>query len=236
MSKYLPRIVDDIVENKLSYMGALLIEGCKWCGKSTTAKNHANSVLEFQNPDKKNDYDKIKNTKPSLFLEGEKPRLFDEWQMYPVVWDSIRMDVDKTGLFGQYILTGSAKPVEGSTMHSGTGRFTRLLMRPMSLYESNDSDGKVSLNDIIKGNDIAASNEMTLEDIASVIVRGGWPAALLIDNDNKYNVSKDYVESLVKEDVRTVDGIERNPLKMKALLKSLARNVSTPVSKSYTMY
>ena len=232
MSKYLPRIVDDIVENKLSYMGALLIEGCKWCGKSTTAKNHANSVLEFQNPDKKNDYDKIKNTKPSLFLEGEKPRLFDEWQMYPVVWDSIRMDVDKTGLFGQYILTGSAKPVEGSTMHSGTGRFTRLLMRPMSLYESNDSDGKVSLNDIIKGNDIAASNEMTLEDIASVIVRGGWPAALLIDNDNKYNVSKDYVESLVKEDVRTVDGIERNPLKMKALLKSLARNVSTPVSKS----
>ena len=232
MSKYLPRIVDDIVENKLSYMGALFIEGCKWCGKSTTAKNHANSVLEFQNPDKKNDYDKIKNTKPSLFLEGEKPRLFDEWQMYPVVWDSIRMDVDKTGLFGQYILTGSAKPVEGSTMHSGTGRFTRLLMRPMSLYESNDSDGKVSLNDIIKGNDIAASNEMTLEDIASVIVRGGWPAALLIDNDNKYNVSKDYVESLVKEDVRTVDGIERNPLKMKALLKSLARNVSTPVSKS----
>lgn len=220
------------MKDKLSYMGALLIEGCKWCGKSTTAKQNAKSIVEFQNPDKKRDYDYINNTKPSLFLDGEKPRLFDEWQMYPVVWDSIRSDVDKTGLIGQYILTGSAKPVEGSTMHSGTGRFTRLLMRPMSLYESKDSDGKVSLKDIIEGKDIVASNEMTLEDIASYIVRGGWPATLSIDNDNKYKVAKDYVESLIREDVKTVDGIERNSLKMKALLRSLARNTSTPVSKA----
>lgn len=160
MDKYLPRIVDEEVKDKLSYMGALLIEGCKWCGKSTTAKQNAKSIVEFQNLDKKREYDFINNTKPSLFLDGEKPRLFDEWQMYPVIWDSIRSDVDNTGLIGQYILTGSAKPVEGSTMHSGTGRFTRLLMRPMSLYESGDSNGRVSLKDIIDGKDISASNQV----------------------------------------------------------------------------
>lgn len=230
MKKYLPRIVDDEVENKLSYMGALLIEGCKWCGKSTTAKKHAKSVIEFQNPDKKNDYDFIRNTKPSLFLEGDKPRLFDEWQMYSVVWDSIRTDVDNTGLKGQYILTGSAKPVEGETMHSGTGRFSRILMRTMSLYESGDSNGRVSLKDIIDGKSIAATNELSLEDIASVIVRGGWPAALDINDDNKYKVAKEYIDSLVREDVNTIDGVERNPSKMNSLIKSLARNVSTTVS------
>lgn len=230
MSEYLPRIVDKEVENRLSYMGAVLIEGCKWCGKSTTAKKHSKSVIEFQNPDKKRDYDFIKNTKPSLFLDGEKPRLFDEWQMYPVVWDSIRTDVDKTGLKGQYILTGSARPVEGSTMHTGTGRFSRILMRPMSLYESGDSNGKVSLKDLFDGKDIAAVNELTIEDIANIIVRGGWPASLSIDNDNKYKIAKEYLDSLVREDVNMVDGIERNSSKMQALLKSLARNVSTCVS------
>ena len=230
MKKYLKRIADLELENKLSYMGAVLIEGCKWCGKSTTAKLHAKSIIEFQNPDNQKDYEFIKNTKPSLFLEGGKPRLFDEWQMYPIVWDSIRSDLDNTGLKGQYILTGSAKPSEGSTMHTGTGRFARILMRPMSLYESLDSDGKVSLQDIIDGKDIAAVNKMSLEDIASVIVRGGWPASLDIPNDNKYNVAKDYVDSLIREDVNTINRIERNPSKMGAVLRSLARNVSTPVS------
>ncbi len=230
MSKYLPRIVDKEVENRLSYMGAVLIEGCKWCGKSTTAKVHSKSIIEFQNPDKKKDYDFIKNTKPSLFLEGDKPRLFDEWQMYPVVWDSIRTDVDKTGLKGQYILTGSAKPVEGSTMHTGTGRFSRILMRPMSLYESGDSNGKVSLKDLFDGKDVAATNELSIEDIANVIVRGGWPASLNIDGDNKYKVGREYIDSLIREDVNTIDGVERNPSKMQSLLKSLARNISTCVS------
>ena len=175
MKKYLPRVVDQLVEDKLTYMGAILIEGCKWCGKSTTASQHSKSKIEFQDTDKKKDYDFINNTKPSLFLDGEKPRLFDEWQMYPVIWDSIRNDVDKTGLKGQYILTGSAKPQKGSTMHTGTGRFSRIKMRPMSLYESGDSNGKVSLKDILNGKDISATNELELEDIASIIVRGGWP-------------------------------------------------------------
>lgn len=232
MKKYLPRVVDQLVEDKLSYMGAILIEGCKWCGKSTTASQHSKSKIEFQDPDKKKDYDFINNTKPSLFLDGEKPRLFDEWQMYPVIWDSIRNDVDKTGLKGQYILTGSAKPKKGSTMHTGTGRFSRIKMRPMSLYESGDSNGKVSLKDILDGKDISATNELELEDIASIIVRGGWPASLDIKGNNKYKVAKEYVASLIEEDVNTIDGIERNPSKMRAVLKSLARNVSTPVSNS----
>lgn len=230
MGKYFTRIIDKEIENKLSYMGALLIEGCKWCGKSTSAKQHSKSIIEFQNPDNKKDYEFINNTKPSLFLDGNKPRLFDEWQMYPVVWDSIRSDLDNTGLIGQYILTGSAKPKEDSTMHTGTGRFTRLLMRPMSLYESQDSNGKVSLKDIIDGKDIAATNELSLEEIANTIIRGGWPATLNITGENKYKVAKDYVESLIKEDVNTIDGVERNPSKMKSVLKSLARNISTPVS------
>ena len=235
MNKYLPRIIDETVERKLKYMGALLIEGCKWCGKSTTAKQHTKSIVEFQNPDNKQSFDFINKTKPSLFLEGEKPRLFDEWQMYPVVWDSIRMDVDNTGLKGQYILTGSAKPTEGSTMHTGTGRFARILMRPMSLYESKDSNGKVSLEDIINGKDIEGVSNLSLEDIASCIVRGGWPATLDIDEENKYQIAKDYVESLVREDVTTIDGVERNPEKMKAVLRSLSRNISTPVANSTIM-
>ena len=134
--KYLPRIVDKEIDELMEIMGAILIEGCKWCGKSTTGLYHAKSVIEFQNPDRKQEYDNIRNTKPSLFLNGEKPRMFDEWQMYPVVWDSVRTDVDHTGLKGQYILTGSAKPSEGETMHTGTGRISRVLMRPMSLFES----------------------------------------------------------------------------------------------------
>lgn len=232
MKEYLPRIVDKQIEDVLNIMGAVLIEGCKWCGKSTTARQHSKSVLEFQNPDQKKEFDNIKNTKPSIFLEGEKPRLFDEWQMYPVVWDSIRTDVDHTGLRGQYILTGSAKPSEGQIMHTGTGRISRLLMRPMSLYESGDSNGKVSIIDIIDGKDISGVSDLSLEDLANVIVRGGWPASLSIEGDAKYKVAEEYVKSLLHEEVNSVDGIERNLSKMTTVLRSLARNISTPVSNS----
>ena len=135
----------------MEIMGAVLIAGCKWCGKSTTASHHAKSIIEFQNPDRKQEYDEIRNTKPSLFLNGEKPRLFDEWQMYPVVWGAIRTDVDHTGLKGQYILTGSAKPLEGATMHTGTGRISRVLMRPMSLFESGESTGEPSFLMVLTG-------------------------------------------------------------------------------------
>ncbi len=230
--KYLPRIVDKEIDDIMEIMGAVLIEGCKWCGKSTTGAHHAKSIIEFQNPDKKQEYDEIKNTKPSLFLEGEKPRMFDEWQMYPVVWDSIRTEVDHTGLKGQFILTGSAKPSEGKTMHTGTGRISRVLMRPMSLYEYGESTGEVSFKDIVEGKDIAGVSKLTLEDIASIIVRGGWPASIGVKGDIKYKFAKEYVKSLVYEEVKNVDGVKRNPEKMLNVLRSLARNISTQVSNS----
>ena len=230
--KYLPRIVDKEIDELMEIMGAILIEGCKWCGKSTTGLYHAKSVIEFQNPDRKQEYDNIRNTKPSLFLNGEKPRMFDEWQMYPALWDSVRTDVDHTGLKGQYILTGSAKPSEGETMHTGTGRISRVLMRPMSLFESKESTGEVSFGDILAGKDISGVSKLSLEDIASIIVRGGWPASISIKSDAKYRIAKEYVKSLIHEEVRSVDGVERNTEKMQNVLRSLARNISTQVSNS----
>lgn len=230
--KYLPRIVDKEIDELMEIMGAILIEGCKWCGKSTTGLYHAKSVIEFQNPDRKQEYDNIRNTKPSLFLNGEKPRMFDEWQMYPALWDSVRTDVDHTGLKGQYILTGSAKPSEGETMHTGTGRISRVLMRPMSLFESKESTGEVSFSDILAGKDISGVSKLSLEDIASIIVRGGWPASISIKSDAKYRIAKEYVKSLIHEEVRSVDGVERNTEKMQNVLRSLARNISTQVSNS----
>ena len=230
--EYLPRVVDKEIDELMEIMGAVLIEGCKWCGKSTTGFHHAKSIIEFQNPDRKQEYDKIKNTKPSLFLNGDKPRMFDEWQMYPVVWDSIRTDVDHTGLKGQYILTGSAKPSEGETMHTGTGRISRVLMRPMSLFESKESTGEVSFSDILDGKDISGVSQLSLEDLASIIVRGGWPASIEIKSDAKYRFAKEYVKSLIHEEVKKVDGVERNPEKMQNVLRSLARNISTQVSNS----
>ena len=230
MNKYIPRIIDKEIDDLLKIMGAVLIEGCKWCGKSTTGAKHAKSIIELQNPNNQEEYNQISNTKPSLFLNGEKPRMFDEWQMYPVIWDAIRTDVDHTGLKGQYILTGSARPQEGTTMHTGTGRISRVLMRPMSLYESGESTGEVSLMDLFNNLDISGESKLSLEDIASIIVRGGWPAAINIKEDIKYRISKEYVKSLIHEEVKNIDGVERNPEKMQSVLRSLSRNIATPVS------
>lgn len=230
MNKYIPRIIDKEIDDLLKIMGAVLIEGCKWCGKSTTGAKHAKSIIELQNPNNQEEYNQINNTKPSLFLNGDKPRMFDEWQMYPVIWDAIRTDVDHTGLKGQYILTGSARPQEGTTMHTGTGRISRVLMRPMSLYESGESTGEVSLMDLFNNLDIVGESKLSLEDIASIIVRGGWPAAINIKEDIKYRISKEYVKSLIHEEVKNVDGVERNPEKMQSVLRSLSKNIATPVS------
>lgn len=232
MKKYMPRVIDGVLKNKLEYTGAILIEGCKWCGKSTTAKQFANSYIEFQNPDKKLQYDKINQTKPSLFLNGNKPRLFDEWQMYPVIWDAIRTNIDHTGLKGQYILTGSARPSEESVMHSGTGRIAKLLMRPMSLFESGDSNGTVSLNDILNNKDIEGVSELDFDSLLNTMIRGGWPETLNIDNENKYKMAKDYIKSLLNEEIKTNIGSERNATKMLSILRSISRNISTTVSKT----
>ena len=230
MEKYISRIIDKEIDDLLKIMGAVLIEGCKWCGKSTTGAKHAKSIIELQNPNNQEEYNQINNTKPSLFLIGDKPRMFDEWQMYPVIWDAIRTDVDHTGLKGQYILTGSARPQEGTTMHTGTGRISRVLMRPMSLYESGESTGEVSLMDLFNNLDIVGESKLSLEDIASIIVRGGWPAAINIKENIKYRISKEYVKSLIHEEVKNIDGVERNSEKMQSVLRSLSRNIATPVS------
>ena len=221
---YLPRVVDKEIDELMEIMGAVLIEGCKWCGKSTTGLKHSKSVIEFQNPDKIKEYEEIKNTQPSLFLKGDKPRMFDEWQMYPVVWDSIRTDVDHSQKKGQYILTGSARPSEDKIMHTGTGRISRVLMRPMSLYESGESTGEVSFLDILEGKDISGVSKLSIEDLANIIVRGGWPASIGIKSEAKYRFAKEYVKSLVREEVK------KNPQKMLNVLRSLARNTSSPVT------
>ena len=221
---YLPRVVDKEIDELMEIMGAVLIEGCKWCGKSTTGLKHSKSVIEFQNPDKIKEYEEIKNTQPSLFLKGDKPRMFDEWQMYPVVWDSIRTDVDHSQKKGQYILTGSARPSEDKIMHTGTGRISRVLMRPMSLYESGESTGEVSFLDILEGKDISGVSKLSIEDLANIIVRGGWPASIGIKSEAKYRFAKEYVKSLVREEVK------KNSQKMLNVLRSLARNTSSPVT------
>lgn len=230
--KYLPRLIDSELEELMEIMGAVLIEGCKWCGKSTTATVHAKSVIEFQDPDKESEYESIAKTQPSIFLIGEKPRLFDEWQTYPVVWDSIRTEVDHSRLKGQYILTGSALPKKKTTKHTGTGRIGRLKMRTMSLYESLESTGEVSLDDIVRGKNITGVSKLSLEELASIIVRGGWPASLDIKSNAKYRIAKEYIKSLVEVEVSNVDGTERNPEKMMSVLRSLARNVSSQVTDS----
>lgn len=227
---YYKRLLDKEIEDILEISGAVLIEGCKWCGKSTTGKRHAKSLIEFQNPDNKQNFDEIVSVKPSLFLEGEKPRMFDEWQMYPVVWDSIRTDVDKTNKKGQYILTGSARPADDKIMHSGTGRIARLTMRTMSLYESLESNGAVSFSEIWNNKDIQGTCDKTLEDYADVIVRGGWPASIGIKSKNKYKIAEQYINSLLRENVGSSSNNERTPNKMLNVLRSIARNVSTNVS------
>ena len=161
-------------------MGAVVIKEPKWCGKSTMAKQVSKSVIELQDSDKKIQYDNISETKPSLFLEGEKPRLFDEWRMCPIIWDSIRTNIDYTGEKRQYILTGSAKPFEDCIMHTGTGRISKLLMRTISLYESGDSNGLVSLKDIIDGKEISGVSNLELEDIKNAMIRCGWTESLNI--------------------------------------------------------
>ncbi len=228
--EYQKRITDEQIKHKMQLTGAVLIEGCKWCGKTTSAEQIAKSVIKLQDPDEQAVYENIKNTRPSLFLEGEKPRLFDEWQRFPVIWDSVRTDVDETRKKGQYLLTGSARPAEGLTMHSGTGRISRVVMRTMSLYESGDSDGKVSLADIVSGKEIVAKNDSKLEDIANWIVRGGWPAIFSTKKSLLKEIAPEYFDSLLREEVSSLDGTERNYSKMRAVLESLARNISTPVS------
>lgn len=228
---YFSRICDDLVKEKLSYSGALLIEGPKWCGKTWTGKHAAKSVLYMQDPDKGASYMQLSRTMPSRLLKGEKPRLIDEWQEAPVLWDAVRFDVDQTGEWGQYILTGSATPRDDNMpKHTGTGRIARLRMRPMTLFESKESTGSVSLRQLFEGlDDVDGENPLSIPDLANVICRGGWPEAVAKGQSSSH-IARNYVDAVVNVDVQKVDGVERNPYRVRQLLRSYARNISTMAS------
>ena len=228
---YLSRICDIELQNALATMGAVLIEGAKWCGKTSTASNVARSTLFMQDPDMARSYQEMADTKPSLLLKGESPRLIDEWQMSPVLWDAVRFEVDKRGLAGQFILTGSAVPADNVTAHTGTGRFARIWMRPMSLYESNESNGTVSLAELFaEKHEIEGISDLSIEQIAFAICRGGFPATINKSDTTALRMSVDYVEAIINQDISRVDNVEKNPNRVRLLLRSLARNIATITS------
>ena len=228
---YLQRICDKLLASELKASGAVLIEGAKWCGKTSTAQQAARSSLYMQDPDKTSSYLAAADTKPSLLLNGETPKLIDEWQMAPVLWDAVRFEVDKRNKPGQFILTGSAVPSDNLVAHTGTGRISRLLMRPMSLWESEDSNGSISLKELFdKNTDISETSDLSIEKIAFLICRGGWPASVSQENESALKMATNYVESVINMDVQRVDGVEKNPERVRMLLRSLARNISTMAS------
>ena len=231
MKDYLPRIADKLLEERLDAKGAVLIEGPKWCGKTTTAKQKAKSFISMDRPDMTRQYQQMAELSPSTLLEGETPRLIDEWQIAPNIWNAVRYEVDNRDEFGQFILTGSAVPNElDESMHTGTGRISRLLMRPMSLYESKDSNGEVSLKDLFESQNISAIDETSLEEIAFFICRGGWPKAIGLDEKTALFQAIDYYDAVISTDISRVDSIKRDKEKAKRLLKSYARHVGTQSS------
>lgn len=228
MKNYLPRITDKLLDERLKAKGAILIEGPKWCGKTTSAKEFAKSFIAMDEPDKTKQYKQMAELNPSALLEGETPRLVDEWQLAPNLWNAVRYEVDKRDDFGQFILTGSAVPAEfDASMHSGTGRISRLYMRTMSLYESKDSDGAVSLSNLFDDKEISCANHKTLDDIAFLICRGGWPISIKLEGKASLFQAIDYFDSVVKNDISRVDYVKRDVEKAKSLLRSYARHVGS---------
>ena len=228
-NRYLPRIADAKLALALKAMGAVLIEGPKWCGKTSTAEHIAKSVLYMQDPDTFDENMLKAKTKPSLLLEGDTPRLLDEWQVAPVLWNAARFAVDKRQETGQFILTGSVVAVRTDDMHSGTGRISRMKMRTMSLFESGESSGEISLKDIFEGKtELSGKSKVTLEQIAFVLTRGGWPAA--VNESSEILALKkvsDYYEAVVNEDISRVDNARKNPDRVRGLMRSLSRNISS---------
>ena len=228
---YLHRTSDIILKERLEAFGAVLIEGPKWCGKTTTAEQIAKSVIKLQDPDMRNEYLATAASKPSLLLQGETPRLIDEWQDAPVIWDAVRTMVDKRNLPGQFILTGSNAVDKKAIFHSGTGRISRMKMLPMSLWEYGESNGKISLQQLFDDPTLdidGITSDMQVEDLIFAACRGGWPATINIKSDKaKLFVARDYVDSVCKEDISRIDGVQRDERIAKKLLRSYARNIST---------
>lgn len=231
---YMPRVCDGILDLELQAAGAVLIEGPKWCGKSRTALEKAKSAVMMQDPAMASSYLKTAQAMPSLLLRGKTPHLVDEWQVAPVLWDAVRSEVDLRGGMGHFILTGSATPVAGNDddslprRHSGTGRIARLRMRPMTLWESGDSTGEVSLRALFGGpGPVEGTSRATIPDLARFVCRGGWPESVGRPDKIALRIAANYVKAVVEEDIHRVDGVEKNPARVRALLRSLARNVST---------
>lgn len=231
MGIYRKRIADDILIRKLEGKGAVLIEGPKWCGKTTTAEQIAASILYMDDPGKKEQNIAMSELNPGRLLKGETPRLIDEWQLAPKLWDAIRFEVDHRRELGQFILTGSAVPVDSAEItHSGTGRFTWLTMRPMSLYESGDSNGGVSLRDLFGGQTVIdADSHLNIERLAFLVCRGGWPRAVDMKNDIALDQAMDYYDAVVRSDINRADNVQKNPERVRRLMRSYARNQGTQV-------
>ena len=226
--KYIPRIIDAAVEKYLAAMGAVCIEGPKWCGKTWTSAFHSNSEFLVGDPDNNFQNRALAEVSPALVLEGETPRLIDEWQEVPPLWDAVRYTVDQRGQKGQFILTGSATPKRKGVLHSGAGRIGKLRMRPMSLYESGDSSGKVSLQDLCEGKlTPAITGDVDLRTLARLTVRGGWPGNLETDSADISLLPNEYLNAVIDDDVNRIDEIRRDSRKIRLLLRSLARNEST---------
>lgn len=236
--EYLPRIADNELKLRLEAFGAVQIKGPKWCGKTTTAEMQAKSVIKMQNPDMREGYLATARTKPSLLLKGDTPRLIDEWQVAPVLWDAVRNAVDERRLKGQFILTGSTvvDDEQGEIMHSGTGRISQMAMFPMSLFESKESNGSISLTELFndKSLDIdGCMSELKIEQLIFAACRGGWPASLDdMSDEAKLLIARDYVDIVCNEDVSRVDKRQRNPALARLVLRSYARNLCTMAKKT----
>ena len=238
-NQYMKRTIDKDIKRYLNIMGAIVLTGPKWCGKTTTAKQHAKSILKLDDIDKREQYLQLADLKPSALLEGEKPRLIDEWQIAPILWDGVRNSVDESSQKGLYILTGSTSIDEEKITHTGTGRIHRMLMYPMSLYESGESNGKISIMDLFDKphmNIDGITSDLTVDELFFAMCRGGWPESLNIENkDDQLLIAKTYVNSICESDVSTVDGVKRDPERVKNLLKSYARNISAPAKDTTIM-
>ena len=231
MKEYYQRVSDKVLLEHLESKGAVLIEGAKWCGKTTSAKHIAKSVIEMDRPDMTEQYQQMARINPSNLLAGKVPHLIDEWQIATNIWNAVRYEVDRRGEFGQFILTGSSVPAAlDESMHTGTGRIVRMQMRPMSLFESKDSTGQVSLMDLFNKKDISTVDNHSIDEIAFLICRGGWPAALNHSKKIALKQAFDYYDAVVNDDISRVDRVKRDSERTKRILKSYARNVATQAS------